>query len=73
MEAVCSPKRLNSARLHTDIPEYLNYYYLIELQMGFTLWQWYYSKTTLKQNTAHNATQTMKDTLHTMNTTHKKE
>jgi hypothetical protein len=22
-------------------------YYLIELQMGFTLWQWYYNKTQL--------------------------
>jgi hypothetical protein len=57
------------------------YYYLFELQMGFTRLQWYYNKTqhknthitqnntTLKQNTAHKAIQTLKDTLHTMNTT----
>jgi hypothetical protein len=34
----------------------------------FTRWQWYYNKT---QNTAHKDTQTIKDTLHTMNTTQK--
>jgi hypothetical protein len=44
--------------------------------MGFARWQWYYNKTqhtkyhtTLKQNAAHKATQTVKDTLHTVNTT----
>jgi hypothetical protein len=39
--------------------------------MGFIRWQWYYNKaqhTTLKQNTAHKITQTIRDTLHTMNT-----
>jgi hypothetical protein len=41
-----------------------HYYYLIELQMGFIRWQLHYSKTqhtshkTLKQNTAHKATET---------------
>jgi amino acid permease len=47
----------------------------------FTLWRWYYNKTqhtnnthhtkqhtTLKQSRAHKTTQTIKDTLHTMNT-----
>jgi hypothetical protein len=29
------------------------------------------NNTTLKQNAAHKATQTIKDTLHTLNTTHK--
>jgi hypothetical protein len=46
----------------------------------FTWWQWYYNKTlhtnnthrtkqhtTLKQNRAHKTTQTIRDTLHTMN------
>jgi hypothetical protein len=44
--------------------------------MGSYQWQWYYNKTqhtkihiTLKQNTAHKATQTIKGTIHTMNTT----
>jgi allophanate hydrolase subunit 1 len=49
--------------------------------MGFTAWQWYYNKvqhtnnthhtkyhTTFKQNIEHKTTQTIKDTLHTMNT-----
>jgi hypothetical protein len=55
------------------------YYCLIELQMDFTRWQWYYNKTQhvkihITQNitprsnkTAHKATQTVKDTLHNMN------
>jgi hypothetical protein len=34
--------------------------------MGFYSWQLYYNKT-------HKATQTMKDTLHTRNTTHTKK
>jgi hypothetical protein len=52
--------------------------------MDFSRWQWYYNKTlihntqnthitqnnTARSNkTAHKATQTIKDTLHTMNTT----
>jgi hypothetical protein len=39
--------------------------------MGFTRWQWYYNKTQHTNNTAHSnkTTQTIKDTLHTMNTT----
>jgi hypothetical protein len=39
--------------------------------MGSFRWQWYYNKTqhtTLKQNTAHKITQTIRDTLHPMNT-----
>jgi hypothetical protein len=33
--------------------------------------EWRYKDTTLKQNTAHKATETIKGTLHTMNTTQK--
>jgi hypothetical protein len=48
--------------------------------MCFTRWQWYYNKTQhtnntshkilhhAKKNTAHKTTQTIKDTLHAMNT-----
>jgi hypothetical protein len=41
--------------------------------MGFTRWQWYFNEThhtnnTPHSNTAHKTTQTIKDTLHTMNT-----
>jgi ABC-type polar amino acid transport system ATPase subunit len=53
--------------------------------MGLTLWHRYYNKTqhkkknknptkyhtTVKQKTAHKAIQTIKDTLHTINTTQK--
>jgi hypothetical protein len=61
-----------------------SYYYLIELQMGVypvavvlqedsTQKYIYHTNyhTTLKQNTAHKATQTIKDKLRTMNTTQK--
>jgi hypothetical protein len=48
--------------------------------MGFSRWQWYYNNTqhtkihtASKQNTAHKAAQTIKDTLHTVNTTEKSE
>jgi hypothetical protein len=53
----------------------------LNCKWGFTWWQWYYNKTqhtnnthhtklhtVMKQNTAHETTQTIKDTLHTMNT-----
>jgi uncharacterized membrane protein len=59
--------------------------YLFELQMGFTRRQWYYSKTQYtnthitqnnnkqKHNTqSYTNTQTIKDALHTINTTQKK-
>jgi uncharacterized protein YajQ (UPF0234 family) len=48
--------------------------------MEFYRWQWYYSKTqhtkihishTITHQTAHKVTQTIKDTLHTMNTAQK--
>jgi hypothetical protein len=50
---------------------YYYYYYLIELKWGFTRWQWYYNKTQHKNTHARRATQTIKDTLNTMNTTQK--
>jgi hypothetical protein len=69
---------MSPARLMTII-----YYYCYHLncKWAFTRWQWYYNKTqhkntrhtkyhtTLKQNTKHKATQIIKGTLHTMNTT----
>jgi hypothetical protein len=54
---------------------------LFNCKLGVTRWQWHYNETqhknnthhtkqhnTLKQNTANKTTQTIKDTLHTMNT-----
>jgi hypothetical protein len=57
---------------HGKVCEMKNYYLLILLNWtanGFSLGEYH---TTLKKNTAHKATQTMKDTLHTTNTTQKK-
>jgi hypothetical protein len=60
---------------------YYYYYYFLKCKWVFNRWQWYYNKTqhtnnthqtkqhtTLKQNTSYKTTQTIKDTLHTMNT-----
>jgi hypothetical protein len=41
---------------------------LLLLQMEFYRWQWYYNKAQHTHNTAQKATQTIKDTLHAMNT-----
>jgi hypothetical protein len=60
------------------------YYYLIELKMGFSRWQWYYNQTQHTKYTchteyhtnktqAHKATQTIKDSLLTMNTSQKRK